>query len=310
MKKIGIIGTGMIGTSFAVLSTGHNMQTVMLSMNDDLSKDSKAKFDAFYQQLTEFGTFTAETAAEKAKLLSYTLDYADLADCDMIFEAVLENLEIKHAVYEQLEKHCTKLQAICSVSSALPVNQLNANMQKYQDLLLVAHPFFPPHIIPYFELSTGKATSEQALTFAKNTLEELERKCVVLQKDVPGFIGNRLQFALWREAVNLVESGVCTPEDVDTCLMYSFCPRYTAIGIFEHFDNGGLQLNSGVCNTIFPTLSNADKTPTIISDLLAAGKSGRAAGQGFYDWSKKDMDDFAARTMQPYLQFLNWKIKE
>jgi 3-hydroxybutyryl-CoA dehydrogenase len=150
------------------------------------------------------------------------------------------------------------------------------------------------------------------LEFAKEALESLDRRPVILKKPAPGFIGNRLQFALWREALNLVESGICDPKDVDTCLNYSFCPRYTSIGIYEHFDNGGLKLNRVTCDTVFPTLSNIDRAPSAITERIARGDTGARADsrKGFYDWNGADMDAYHRRVNAPYWRFINWAFPE
>ena len=131
---------------------------------------------------------------------------------------------------------------------------------------------------------------------------------MVLKKSAPGFIGNRLQFALWREALHIVESGIADPRDIDTCLMYSFCPRYTAIGIFEHFDNGGLQLNYNTCKALFPNLSDTKEVPKAITDKIAEGNMGQKTGVGFYDWREVDMPAYRERVAAPYLDLFNWKL--
>ncbi len=129
-----------------------------------------------------------------------------------------------------------------------------------------------------------------------------------LKKDAPGFIGNRLQFALWREALNLVESGIADPRDVDTCLKYSFCPRYTSIGIFEHFDNGDLTLNMQTCNANFPTLSSVTEAPPAVTDRMARGDLGAKTGVGFYDWRDVGMEAYRKRVSAPYWHFINWDM--
>ena len=133
-------------------------------------------------------------------------------------------------------------------------------------------------------------------------LKRLDRKPVLLRKPTPGFIGNRLQFALWREALALVDEGICEPRDVDTVLEYSFCPRYTSIGIFEHFDNGGLELNARTCKNVWPILSNATDIPAFMSDLMKEGKTGAKSDSktGFYDWNGVDMEAYAKRVSDPY----------
>ncbi|QIB67866.1 3-hydroxyacyl-CoA dehydrogenase family protein [Aminipila butyrica] len=310
VKKIGIIGTGMIGTSLAALTAGHGIDTVMLAVNEDLRAASQKQFDSFYADLVAQKLINNAQAANCAKNLSYTLAYNELADCDLIFECVVERLEVKHEVYTQIEATCSKVRAICSVSSAFVVDDLASEMTVYKDRVIVTHPFNPPHLVPYFELAVGSATNPDVLSFAMTVLEDLDRKPVALKKSAPGFIGNRLQFALWREALNIVDSGIADPADVDTCLMYSFCPRYTSIGMFEHFDNGGLDLNYNVCKTIFPTLNNVQEVPESVATRVASGDLGLKTGKGFYDWSQKDISDFHTRVSDPYWRFFNWEVPE
>jgi 3-hydroxybutyryl-CoA dehydrogenase len=194
------------------------------------------------------------------------------------------------------------------VSSSIVPERLAEKAGKYKDRIIVTHPFNPAHMVPYFELCGGPATDANVLQFAKELLESLDRKPVIMKKPAPGFIGNRLQFALWREALNLVESGICDPRDVDTCLMYSFCPRYTSIGIYEHFDNGDLTLNMHTCNVVFPTLSNAAEAPPAITDRVARGDLGAKTGMGFYDWRDVDMVAYKKRVNAPYWRFIDWDM--
>lgn len=308
IKKIGVIGTGMIGTSIAVLTTGHGFYTVMFAMDKALRDASRKAYDNFYSDIEAHKLLTDKQISICSSHLSYSFDYDAFKDCDIIFECVVEKADVKHQVYQEIVKHCPKVRAICSVSSAIVVEDLVAKMTTYKDRVIVAHPFYPPHLVPYFELASGTDTDPSVITFVKTVLEDLDRKPVVLKKSAPGFIGNRLQFALWREALNIVDSGIANPEDVDTCLRYSFCPRYTAIGMYEHFDNAGLQLNYNVSKTIFPTLSNIKEVPASISDKIERGDLGRPTGKGFYDWSKIDKKDFDERVGSPYWRLFNWDI--
>ncbi|MBQ9238899.1 MAG: hypothetical protein IJ191_06255 [Treponema sp.] len=308
VKKIGIIGTGMIGTSVAVLTTSHGFDTVVLAVNEELRQTSEKQYDKYLDDLKDQACINEGQIAYCKQQLSYSLEYSALAACDVIFEAVVEKVDVKHEVLQKIEASCPNVRAICSVSSALEVDVMAEKMTKYKDRLVVTHPFFPPHLVPYFEIAGGSATDESVKTFAKTLLEDLDRKPVIMKKSAPGFIGNRLQFALWREAVNIVEQGIARPEDVDTCLLYSFCPRYSHIGLFEHMDNGGLDLNYNVSKTIFPTLSNETGVPALVSRLVEESNLGVKTGKGVYDWSQKDMTDFKQRVGAPYWKFFNWEI--
>jgi 3-hydroxybutyryl-CoA dehydrogenase len=310
VRHIGIIGTGMIATSMAVLTTGHGYRTTLLAVNNELAADSKKTYDAFYQELLAKKLMTAKQVAACEKYLHYTLSYGELADVDVVFEAVFEVLDVKHSVYQELEANCPNIKAICSVSSAIVPDDLAKGMGKYKDRIIVTHPFNPPHMVPYFELAQGKDTAEGVADFALELLKALDRKPVLLKKSAPGFIGNRLQFALWREALNIVESGIADPRDVDTCLMYSFCPRYTSIGMFEHFDNGGLDLNYNVCKALFPDLCDAKEVMKSITGRIAEGNLGQKTGVGFYDWRDVDMPAYRERVSAPYWHFFNWRLPD
>ena len=194
------------------------------------------------------------------------------------------------------------------MSSSFVPDVLAEKAVKYRDRILVTHPFNPAHMVPFFEICCGSDTGAGVLQFVKELLESLDRKPVILKKPAPGFIGNRLQFALWREALNLVESGIADPRDIDTCLNYSFCPSYTSIGIFEHFDNGDLTLNMRTCNGVFPSLSTMKEAPPAITDMVARGDLGAKTGVGFYDWRDVDMDAYLKRVNAPYWHFIDWDM--
>ena len=308
VKTIGVIGNGMIGDSMTVLTTGHGYKTISVARNAAKIPEYEATYKMYFQQMIDQGLITPAQYDICKKYLTYTLDYADLADCDVIFECVLEDLDLKHEIYAKIEDLCPNVKAICSVSSTFVADLLAAKATKYKDRILVTHPFNPAHMVPFFELCGGADTSDEAMALAVKVLEALDRKPVVLNKPTPGFIGNRLQFALWREALSLVEQGICEPRDIDTCLNYSFCPRYTSIGIFEHFDNGGLLLNQAGCNGTFPALSNTTEAPPYVTDRIARGDLGQKTGLGFYDWRDVDMDAYRARVSAPYWKFIDWDM--
>jgi len=310
VTHIGIIGNGMIGDSMSVLTTGHGYRTTCLARNPDKIPVYEKAYENYFRQMIDHGVMPEGQTEICRRYLTYTLDLKDLGDCEIIFECVLENLELKHKIYADIEAACPNVRAVCSVSSSFTTDMLVEKAGKYKDRIIVTHPFHPAHMVPYFELCGCAATDPDVLQFAKEMLESLDRKPVILKKPAPGFIGNRLQFALWREALNLVESGICDPRDVDTCLNYSFCPRYTSIGMYEHFDNGDLRLNIVTCDTVFPTLSNIDKAPPAITDRIARGDTGirSASGKGFYDWNGADLTAFQERVNAPYWKFVTWDI--
>ncbi|MDR0489618.1 MAG: hypothetical protein LBH28_00010 [Oscillospiraceae bacterium] len=310
VKHIGIIGLGMIGDSMAVLTTGHGYKTTCVARRAEMIPEYKRAYDNYFRQLVDRGLMPENQREICEKYLKYTLDFNEIADCEVIFECVNEKIDLKYEILARIEEKCHNVRAICSVSSTLTPEMMSEKMTKYKDRLIVTHPFNPAHMVPFFECCGSKDTAPGVLEFAKEVLESLDRKPVILKKPTPGFIGNRLQFALWREALSLVELGICDPRDVDTCLNYSFCPRYTSIGIYEHFDNGGLQLNLAGCNGNFPHLSNITSAPGAVTDRIERGELGARSEskKGFYDWNGVDMAAYQERVNAPYWRFFNWDL--
>ena len=311
-RTIGIVGTGMIASSMAVLSAGHGFRTVVFARSQKSVDRCSGVVDGFFGQIVDKGKAAAKQAELCKSLITYTFDYEGLKDAEIVFESAVEDIQAKYEVYRQIEEHCPHIKAICSVSSSIIPSKLAEGADKYADRIMVTHPFNPPHLVPFFELCGSEHTADGVVDYVKGVLEELDRKPVVLNKPTPGFIGNRLQFALWREALALVEEGVCAPEAVDTCLEYSFCPRYTSIGIFEHFDNGGLELNAATCRNIWPILSTATEIPDSMKKLMEEGKMGARSElkQGFYDWNGVDMKAYSERVSAPYWNMFDWKLPE
>lgn len=308
VKHIGIIGTGMMASSMAVLTTGHGYRTTVFARSSQRAESCRSVIKGFYKEIVDKDMITQGQVDICMGYLNFAFSYDEMSDVDVFYECVAEVVETKHAIYREIEKHCPNVKVICSVSSSIVVDDLVKGIDKYKERVVVTHPFNPPHMVPFFELAKGSNTADGVVEFAAELLKVLDRKPVILKKSIPGFIGNRLQFALWREVLYLVEKGICDPEDIDTCLMYSFCPRYTSIGIFEHFDNGGMQLNYNVVKTLFPLLSDQKDVPSAITDKMEAGDMGQKTGKGFYDWRDVDMDAYKERVCAPYWRFFNWDL--
>ena len=306
INHIAIIGNGMIGAAWSAMFTGNGIRVKVIDMPQFLNTD---RYDNYYKDLMELGMVTEKQFSAAKKLLALTADYADLADEEVIFECVPEKLDIKFSVYEKVEANCPNLKAIASSTSATSPADLAKGM-KAKEKLIGAHPWNPPHLVPCVEVVKNDYTDQDSMDMIVELLEYCGREGSVMNKPAPGFIANRLQHALVREAVNIVEEGICSPRDVDKALRSSFAPRYTAIGLFEHQDYAGLDMVKNIHDYVFPTLSNADRTQAFIEERYDRGDLGVKTGKGIYDWSEVDMDAFRKKASEPYLQFFNWKLPE
>ena len=233
----------------------------------------------------------------------------DLADMEVVIECVTEKLEVKYEVYRKIEAACPHLKAIASTTSAIsPVDLAKGVSQR--EKIMVAHPYNPPHMVPCVELVKNDFTSQEALDAVIDLLEFCGREVCKMNKPAPGFIANRLQHALYREAVYMVEQGICGPEDIDKCIRSSWGPRYTSIGLFDHFDYAGLDLIANIETYLYPDLCDTKTVHPSLQARLDRGDLGYKTGVGYYDWRGRDMDAFRKKTSDPYLRFFNWKLPE
>lgn len=303
---VAIIGKGMIGISLAVLFTGNGIPTIVLAKNSEAGLE---KYRTYYKDLIGQGLVTEKQAAACERRLSFTEDYAGLRDAEIVFECVTERLEVKYEVYCRVEASCPNLKAIASTTSAISPADLAGGMER-KEKIMVAHPYNPPHMVPCVELVKNEFTDPGAIAAVTELLEYCGREVCRMNRPAPGFIANRLQHALYREAVYMVEQGICGPEDIDKCIRSSWGPRYTSIGLFDHFDYAGLDLVANIEAYLYPDLCGITEVHPSVQERLDRGDLGYKTGVGFYDWRERDMDAFRKKTGEPYLRFFNWKLPE
>ena len=189
--------------------------------------------------------------------------------------------------------------------------EILAGLTGRPEQLLVAHPFQPVHMLPLVEVVRHQRTGEETLSRTMALLETLHRQVVVLNRSVPGFLVNRFAQALFRESIYLIEQGVTTAADIDKAVKYAMGMRYASIGLLEYFDAVGFDLESAIAKNVYPDLCDTKELQKLVLSGLASGKTGQAAGEGLYDWSKKDQDDFRLRKQSPYFDGVKeWTMPE
>jgi 3-hydroxybutyryl-CoA dehydrogenase len=304
--EVGVIGSGMIGMSLAALFTGNGFHTTVLTMGPEFTEQGKRNYSGFFNVLKEKKLLSQMQVEASAKRLKYTESYEDLKDAEVIFECAFEDMNVKFGIYKLIEQHCGKLKAFASTTSALSADDLAKGLKKYKSLMVVAHPFNPPHLVPYVELVKNGETTNEAAQIIYDVLEACGRKVVIMKKGAPGFIANRLQHALLREAINMIEQGYADARDIDKALMYSFMPRYTSVGLFEHQDAAGLDMVRNIDDYLFPSLSDAKQAQEFVVSRCDAGKLGQKTGEGTYTWTEEQKADFKVRAAEPYWKYFRW----
>ena len=213
---------------------------------------------------------------------------------DAVFEAAPENLEIKRKLFAEIDACAPKDAILASNTSAIPIGSVMDGLER-RERALGAHWWNPPHMIPLVEVIRTEWTSDAAMDAMEALLASAGKSPVRVEKDVPGFIGNRLQHAMWREAISLVERGVCTAEAVDEVVKAGFGRRLAALGPLENADLVGLELVRDIHGRLLPDLDASSDPSPLLQDCLNNGRSGMAAGGGFRDWTGGAAEAISAR---------------
>ena len=213
---------------------------------------------------------------------------------DAVFEAAPENLEIKRKLLAELDSCAPKDAILASNTSAIPIGSVMDGLER-RERALGAHWWNPPHMIPLVEVIRTEWTSDAAMDAMEALLASAGKSPVRVEKDVPGFIGNRLQHAMWREAISLVQRGVCTAEAVDEVVKAGFGRRLAALGPLENADLVGLDLVREIHGRLLPDLDASSEPSPLLQDCLNRGRSGMVAGGGFRDWTGGAAEAISAR---------------
>ena len=203
---------------------------------------------------------------------------------DYVAEAIVEHLPTKQALYAELDAICRPDAVLASNTSSLMPSAL-AEPTRRPERVLVVHYFNPAHLIPVVEVVMGPKTALETVETATRLLRAAGKTPAVLRKEVPGFIANRLQSALLREALALVEDGVCSMEDLDAVVSMGFGRRLAAFGPFVVHDMAGLDVWQAITSYLYPRISAAQDVQPLLADRAARGDLGLKTGRGFYDWS-------------------------
>ena len=310
MEMIAVYGSGTIGSCEATLIIGHGLPCVVIGHSERGLERCRKAIEQNWDDLIAEGLGTEKNKAAALKLLTITNDPVALAGCTFVFEAVAEGTEQKQEVYQAIEQYAAPNAVIASCTSSIDAEVL-AKLTGRPENLLIAHPFQPVHMLPLVEVVRHEKTADETVSRTLALLERLHRQVVVLNRSVPGFLVNRFAQALFRESIYLIEQGITTAADIDKAVKYAMGMRYASIGLLEYFDAVGYDLESTIAGNVYPDLCDTKEIQSLVKEGLASGMTGQAAGQGLYDWSQKDGDDFRRRKQSPYFDGVKeWTMPE
>lgn len=296
-NKIGVVGSGTMGHGIAQTFASFGYDTVVVDVMEDALEVAKKMVASNVQVMLESEFITQAQAENTEKYLSFSSDYASLAEADFVVEAVPEVPEIKASVFASLDQVCRADTIFASTTSAMNVYAM-VNVS-HPERVLITHFNNPSHVIPLVEVVAGPNTEKELIEDVRALLKSIGKAPAVLNQYVPGFIVNRLTAALLRECSYLVDNGFATPEDVDTAFMANQGLKASFEGPLELMDYIGWDVAAGVGKIIYPFLCD-DKQPSMMAvKMLQAGTLGIKSGKGLKDYSGKTREELnAARTMK------------
>jgi 3-hydroxybutyryl-CoA dehydrogenase len=286
IKNIVVAGAGLMGSSIAQSFPEYQIKTTVYSNNSGDFARAKEIIGNCQKILVESGRITQETSNRVQESICFTTEQSCFAEADWILEAVPENITIKSELFGLISEIARPDAIISSNTSALSIDVLSQFVDR-PERFCGTHFLNPPHIIPLVELVRGVKTHQETIDSLYDFLLTHKKEPVILKKDVKGFLSNRLQFALLREATHLVESGVASPEDIDRTLKYGNGLRYMCSGPFKIVDFGGVGVFDSVARYLYPDLNCEQRENHLLQELVSNGHNGISTYQGFYGYDEE-----------------------
>ncbi|MEV0370082.1 3-hydroxyacyl-CoA dehydrogenase family protein [Streptomyces sp. NPDC050636] len=279
-RKLAVIGAGLMGSGIAQVSAQAGWDVVLRDVTDEALARGKGGIEASYEKFVGKGKLEASTAEQALARITTTTDLDAVADADIVVEAVFEKIEVKREIFQALDKIAKDDAVLASNTSAIPITKIAAATSR-PERVVGAHFFSPVPMMQLCELVRGYKTSDETLATAREFAESVGKTCVVVNRDVAGFVTTRLISALVVEAAKLYESGVASAEDIDIACKLGFGH---AMGPLATADLTGVDILLHATSNIY-TESQDEKfaPPEIMRRMVDAGDIGRKSGQGFYE---------------------------
>ncbi|GAA2735953.1 3-hydroxyacyl-CoA dehydrogenase family protein [Streptomyces nogalater] len=280
-RKLAVIGAGLMGSGIAQVAAQAGWEVVLRDVTDEALRRGTDGIKASYDKFVDKGKLAAEDAEAALARIAPTTDLDAAAEADVVVEAVFEKLEVKHEIFRALDKLVREDAVLASNTSAIPITKIAAATERPERVVGV-HFFSPVPMMRLVELVRGYKTSDETLATAREFAESVGKTCIVVNRDVAGFVTTRLISALVVEATKLYESGVATAEDIDLACKLGFGH---AMGPLATADLTGVDILLHATSNIY-TESQDEKfaPPELMRRMVDAGDIGRKSGQGFYKY--------------------------
>jgi len=306
VRKVAVAGTGMMGPGIAATYALGGCEVTMVSRTAENAAKGVASVKSLLGVLAEHGLAEPAAVRSAGERVTASTSPEEAARAAQLFvESIQESLPIKQEYFARLDAAAPDT-ILCSNTSGISITEIAARCKK-PERVLTTHFWNPPYLMPLVEVVVGKRTDLGIAESVVDLLKAVGKVPVLVRKDVPGQLGNRIQHAMIRECMHIVAEGICTPEDVDLAVKAGVGLRFPTYGVFEHADMVGLDLVKAVQDYVVPDLATTKGAHPVHNAKIAKGETGVKAGKGFLDWPPGKAEQVRARRDAFLIQFALWQ---
>jgi len=304
INHVAVIGTGTMGLGIAQVFSQSGLSVVLYDIKEEQIEKALKSIENNLRIFVDSGSLTSKETELILKRITWTSNLEEIARIsDFVLEAVPEVLEIKKSVFNELDRLCTPDIILATNTSGLSITEI-AKATQFPHRVVGMHWWNPPIIIPAIEVIKGELTSEETIQITKDLVTKIKKIPVIVKKDIPGFLGNRMQYALMREAIALLNEGVASAGDIDMMIKAGIGFKFPVMGPLETIDMAGLDIFYRVSQYLYGHLDRSSSPPSIIKEKVEKNELGLKTGRGFYDYTNVDIQALSSERIKKLLVIL------